>query len=200
MTLRKRLVWLIVLFFVQGLYFAINRLVAGGMVLETPLDQFIPIWPIWSVPYLLSLVWWTGCFMWAALRMEDQRYRAFVAAVLFSLFTSYVVFILLPTYITRPVIEGNGWQHDLLRMIYASDRVNNAFPSGHTYTTMLIVFFWWDWQPGLRWLWGFIAVTIILSTLFTGQHNLVDPIGGILWAYAGYRFGYWWAERGSGGS
>jgi membrane-associated phospholipid phosphatase len=47
----------------------------------------------------------------------------------------------------------------------------------------------------LRWLWAGLAIVIILSTLFTGQHNLLDPIGGIVWAWTSYRFGLWWATR-----
>ncbi len=39
------------------------------------------------------------------------------------------------------------------------------------------------------------AIVVTLSTLFTGQHNLPDPIGGIIWAFAGYRFGWWWVKR-----
>lgn len=191
----KRLAWLCLLFLVQLLYIPINRTVTGGVVPETLLDPMIPVWPIWAVPYLLSLAWWTGCFIWAAVKMDFQLYRAFVAAALFTALTSYALYIVYPTYVIRPAVEGSGWQHELLRTIYAQDRLNNAFPSGHTYTTMLITFFWWVWQPRLRWLWATIAVIVILSTLFTGQHNLLDPIGGIVWAWVGYRFGLWWVER-----
>jgi len=192
---RKRLFWLSILFFVQLLYFPINRLMTGGIVLETRWDALVPLWPAWALPYLLSLIWWAGCFIWAALKMEASLYRAFVAGVLFTLLTSYAFYILFPTYVIRPQVEGTTWQSDLLRWIYAHDRLHNAFPSGHTYTTMLIVFFWWNWQPHLRWLWTAIAMLVILSTLFTGQHNLPDLLGGIVWAWGGYRFGVWWARR-----
>jgi membrane-associated phospholipid phosphatase len=143
----------------------------------------------------LSLLWWTGCYVWAAYKMPDSLYRAFVVAALAVMLSSYVVYILFPTYVDRPALHGSNWQVELVRTIYSSDRLNNAFPSGHTYNSMLILFFWWDWQPKLRWLWVTIAVIIILSTLFTGQHNLLDPVGGIIWAWLGYRFGMWWTTR-----
>jgi membrane-associated phospholipid phosphatase len=195
MTQRKRLAWLGLLFLVQLLYFPINRTVTGGVILATPLDALVPLWPIWAVPYLLSWAWWVGCFTWAAWKMESSLYRAFVIGTLATLLTSYVLYIVYPTYVERPPIESTDWAAELLRFIYANDRLNNAFPSGHTYTTMLIVFFWWHWRPRLRWAWAAIAVIIILSTLFTGQHNLPDPIGGILWAWLGYRLGTWWVKR-----
>jgi membrane-associated phospholipid phosphatase len=36
-------------------------------------------------------------------------------------------------------------------------------------------------------------VIVSLSTLFTGQHYILDVLGGYLVALAGYRFGLWWA-------
>ena len=116
--------------------------------------------------------------------------------MIITLLTSYIVYILFPTYIERPNVQGSGWQFDLIRFIYNNDHVNNAFPSGHTYTTMLIFFIWWDWRPRWRWLWAAIVIIILLSILFTGQHHLVDPFGGLLWGWLGYRFGTWWEERG----
>jgi len=192
---QKRLAWLLALFAVQALYFPINRLITGGVVLDIPLDALIPVWPVWAIPYLLCLVWWQACFIWAAVKMDGNRFVAFVAAALFTMLTSYIVYIFFPTYVVRSLVVGHGWQYDLLRTLYANDHVYNAFPSGHTYTTMLIVFFWWIWQPRLRWLWVAIALVVLLSTLFTGQHNLPDLVGGILWAWMGYRFGLWWAKR-----
>jgi membrane-associated phospholipid phosphatase len=200
MTWQKRLLWLAVILAVQWLYFPINRGVQGGRVLVTPWDALVPIWPIWVVPYLLAIAWWLGCFVWAAWKMDDDLYRALVVAALAVMLSSYAVFIFFPTYVERPVLEGRGWAVDLLQSLYDHDRVNNAFPSGHTYTTVLIVLFWWRWRPRLRWLWITIALVIVLSTLFSGQHHLVDPVGGAIWAWAGYRFGLWWVARRGPGS
>ncbi len=196
LSLKKRLGWLVVLLGVQLLYIPINRFLQGGAVLAIPWDARVPFWPAWAVPYLLSLFWWAGCFVWAALEMDDALYRAFVVSVLAVLLASYVVYLLYPTYVERPSVEGTGWTYDLVRLIYRHDQVYNAFPSGHTYTTVLIGLFWDRWYPRLRWLWVTIVVIVVLSTLFTGQHNLLDPIGGIILAWAGYRFGLWWAARG----
>ena len=195
MSLRARLGWLAALFLVQFLYFPINRLLLGGVVLYTALDPLIPVWPIWAIPYLLGWFWWVGCFFWAAFRMDGFLYRALIAGALFTLLTSYIFYIIYPTYVFRPELVGNGWQFDMLRSIYANDHVYNAFPSGHAYTSALIFLFWWRWKPGLRLLWGLIAGVVILSTLFTGQHHLLDPLGGILWAWLGYHFGLEWAGR-----
>jgi membrane-associated phospholipid phosphatase len=36
-------------------------------------------------------------------------------------------------------------------------------------------------------------IVISLSTLFTGQHYILDVLGGYVLALAGYCFGLWWA-------
>lgn len=184
-----RLICLLAVFAVQLLYVPLNRTLDNGMVLDIPLDAFIPLWPIWAVPYLLAVVWWAAAFIWAAWKMDDRRYGALIIAALATMLAAYVAYIFFPTYVERPVPVGHSWADELVRQIYANDDLYNAFPSGHAYNTVLITFFWWDWQPRLRWLWVTITIIVLLSTLFTGQHNLLDPLGGIVWAWLGYRLG-----------
>lgn len=190
-----RVAWLVVLFLAQLLYFPINRGVQGGVILATPWDAQIPLWPIWSLPYLLSLVWWGIAFFWAAWKMETKLYRAFIIGTLSVILFSYLIYLLYPTYIERPMIKGRGWTTDIIRFIYSQDRVYNAFPSGHTYTTVLISLFWSRWFPKKRWLWILIAIIVLVSTLFTGQHNLPDLLSGALLAWAGYHFGLWCSNQ-----
>jgi membrane-associated phospholipid phosphatase len=190
-----RLAWLIILCIIQFLYFPINRAVQGGVILATPLDALIPLWPIWAIPYLLSLGWWMGCFIWATWKMDLTLYQAFIVCMIAIMLVSYAVYLLYPTYVARPLLEGNDWQMKLMYLIYSNDRSYNAFPSGHTYTTVLIGLFWWRWYPRQRWLWVGITVIILLSTLFTRQHNLPDLAGGILLALLGYTFGMGWAAK-----
>jgi membrane-associated phospholipid phosphatase len=192
---RFRITGLIAIVSLQALYFPLNRSIQGGYLPRIPWDDLVPFWPAWSLPYLLSIFWWFACYIWATFKMDASKYRQFLVSTVFMLLSSYVVFILVPTYVERPSADGTGWQYDLIRHIFANDRVNNAFPSGHTYNTVLITLFWWNWYPSLRWLWALITIIVIFSTLFTGQHNLVDPLGGILWAWGGYHFGNWWVAR-----
>lgn len=164
------------------LYIPINRSVSGGVALRLPLDDLIPLRPIWGLPYLLALVWWLAAWVWAALGMEWSRYRTFALAVAIAALTSYAVYCLYPTYVIRPEIVLQGWRADLMGLIYGGDRPYNALPSGHTYHTALIAIFWWDWKPRLRWLWAASLIAVILATLFTRQHYLLDPLAGLVWA------------------
>jgi membrane-associated phospholipid phosphatase len=195
MTPKARLVRLIVLFTAQFMYFPINRIVQGGVVLTVPWDDYFSLRPVWVLPYLLSLVWWISCFIWAAWKMEGDFYRAFVISLVSVMLVSYVVYVVYPTYIVRPPLESNGLWTRILAHLYANDRVNNAFPSGHTYNTVMIALYWSRWHPRQRWLWFTITIIVLLSTLYTRQHNLPDLLGGIVFAWLGYCFGLWWVTR-----
>lgn len=196
LTRRQRIYWLIALIAFQLIYIPINRLVTGGIVPVSPFDLYIPLAPIWVVPYLLSIIWWWGAFVWGALAMDDLRLRAFLIAAFLAFAISYVIWIIYPTYVIRPELLGNDWATNALREVYGNDRVYNAAPSGHTYTTVLISLFWWGWKPRLRVLWAAIAVIVLLSTLFTKQHYIADVITGIALAVAAWQFGWWGARRG----
>ena len=60
---------------------------------------------------------------------------------------------------------------------------------------MLMVAFALRLYPKWRWLWIAILVTIALSTLFTGQHYILDVVTGLALGWIGYKFGWWFMER-----
>ena len=133
------------------------------------------------VPYLLSLPWWIGALIWGAIKMDYPRWRHFSLCLGLTMIISYLVFIFYPTYVDRPLITGQDFLSQLVLMIYGSDQAHNALPSGHTYTTLIISIFWSQWQPKLKPLWIAIAVLVLLSTLFTKQHYLLDLlVAGLL--------------------
>ena len=156
------------------LYFPINQNAAGGVTPDLGIDALIPLWPVWAVPYLLSIPWWIGALVWGAIKMDYPRWRHFSLCLGLTMIISYLVFIFYPTYVDRPLITGQDFLSQLVLMIYGSDQAHNALPSGHTYTTLIISIFWSQWQPKFKPLWIGIAVLVLLSTLFTKQHYLLD--------------------------
>ncbi len=172
-----------------SLYFPLNRTLTGGFNLSTSWDDWIPLWPIWVVPYLLCLPAWMGALIWAAMKMDGRLFRSFISAGLFVLLSAALVYYLFPTYVQRPFLTGSSWSAQLLQMVYQNDGIYNAFPSGHVYQTSLICLFYNRLYPNHPWLWTGIVGVVALSTLFTHQHNLADPLGGVTIAWVGYRFG-----------
>src|SRR5690349_5413452 len=134
----ERIAWFLTILIVQLGYVPLNRLAQGGFAFKTPLDAFIPLVPIWAHPYLISLPLWLLGYLIAAWRMDDRTFRALALASLGVMLTSYIIFIVFPTYVERPTDFGTGLGSDLIARIYSSDRAYNAFPSGHTYTTVLL--------------------------------------------------------------
>lgn len=187
----KRLIWCALLFGIQILYTPLNRFLAGGTEFKTPLDTYIPIWTIWVVPYSLVCIWWFAAYIWAAQSMEDRLYEALFIASAVVFVSGLTIFTFFPTYIVRPTLPDGDWSTQLLQWIYTRDQAYNAFPSGHVYITTLIALFWSRWFPKWRPLWIASVVIVILATLFTGQHHIPDPIGGLALAWLGYRVGLW---------
>jgi membrane-associated phospholipid phosphatase len=175
----KRLIGLAALLGAMLLYWPINRAGHGGLALETALDRAIPLWPVWIVPYLgvflALLILLIAVYLWMPYRM----FKAFITANLIAFAVSYVIYLVFPTYTNRPAIAGGDPFSEAIRWLYSQDRAYNAFPSGHTYMTTIAWLFLWRWQPRLRVLTTALAALVLLSTLFTRQHNVADLVGGI---------------------
>jgi len=187
----KRLIWCAIVFGIQALYFPLNQFLKGGIEFKTVLDDFVPLWPIWVWPYVLICVWWMIACLWAVWRMEERLYEAFFIASALVSVTGLTIFTVFPTYVIRPALPATDWSTQLLNLIYARDHMYNAFPSGHVYITTLIALFWSRWFPKWRWLWILTVIIVAFATLFTHQHYLPDPIGGLALAWFGYRIGLW---------
>jgi len=183
----KRVAILLFLFFLQLLYFPINQNVQGGITTYLPIDTHITLSPIWVIPYLLSILWWIGALIWAAFKMEYMRFVHFSLCLSLTIVISYAVYILFPTYVDRPEILDQDFLSQLVLFIYGNDKPHNALPSGHTYTTLIISIFWYYWLPKQRYLWIAIAILVILSTLFTKQHAVLDLITASILAIICYK-------------
>jgi len=176
-------------------YLPINRAMSGGITLETWLDQYVPFWPAWIVPYLLAIGWWIAAGLWAAWKMDDRLIEAFIARWLTACGIGFAIFALFPTYMVRPPVAGDSWAARLLEYVYSNDHLYNAFPSMHLWTTTIVTLTFADWKPRWRGVWWGIVAVVVLATVFTHQHWLLDPIGGILLAVISYFLGPALASR-----
>jgi membrane-associated phospholipid phosphatase len=174
------------------IYIPTSNRISGGIEPKLSIDIF-PIWPIWVLPYVLCYVLWFSSMAWIILRTEDRQFHSFVAACMVTFAIGAVTFIFFPTYVQAAALEGNDVFTLLLRMIHETWGRYAAFPSGHVYITGLLTLFFSRWYPRWKFFWIGVLVMVSLSTLFTGQHYILDVVGGYLAALAGYYFGLWWA-------
>jgi membrane-associated phospholipid phosphatase len=99
---------------------------------------------------------------------------------------SVLIFIFFPTFVHRPEITGTDIFSNILNLVYANDFVYNAAPSGHTFYTILCFFYLNKFAPKQKYLWAIISILIIISTVLTKQHNLIDVILGMAFALGIY--------------
>ena len=187
----KRVILCALLFSIQLLYFPLNEYMHGGIELKTPLDTHIPIWPIWVVPYSLICIWWVVAYIWAAWRMDEDLYEALFLSSAIMQVSAFMIFTFFPTYVVRTPLTSSDLFSQWLNWIYSNDHAYNAFPSGHVYITTMIALFWSRYYPKWRWVWIGTIVMIFLATLFTHQHYLLDPLGGLAIAWISYCVGLW---------
>ncbi len=195
MTAAKRFILLGIMLLVSAIYYPLNQLLTSGYNLKTALDAYIPLVPVFAVPYLLFLPFWMAAFLFAAWKMNDRLFRAMMIGSISATAIATLIYIIFPTYTDRPEIAVNGWASSLLNMIYSNDQVFNAFPSEHVLYTTLIALFGTTWRPNWSLPLNGSVILVILSTLLTGQHHLLDPLGGLMLGWGSYRFGLW-AEYG----
>lgn len=192
--LAKRWLWLALIAVIQSVYFPASQAASGGIPPKLPIDV-IPVYPIWVVPYYLTYAFWAFGIYWTLYRFNARAFRAIVAGALLAVTVGALTFVLFPTYIELPVIVGNDIFSAMLRAIQIAGGTHAALPSAHNYGTMLVSAFAIHFYPRTRWFWVAVVVAIALSTLFTGQHYILDVVSGLALGWASYRFGIWWAER-----
>lgn len=185
----QRIGWMLFAFGVQALYFPVNWSVQPTLLLKTPLDALVPLWPAWVLPYVLTWVMWLGCATWAVWKMEPRLYKAAVAALLATACVGLACFLVFPNYTERLLVTGDDRPAQLLRGIQGMTHAANAFPSAHVYITTLIALFWVRWYPRHRAAWIAIVAVVSCSTIFTHEHHLLDVVGGLALGWAGFHFG-----------
>jgi membrane-associated phospholipid phosphatase len=183
---RRRLLWLAIILIAIALYFPINRFMQGGVQLSLPIDQSIPLYPPSIVPYLIGAALIMVFPILAAIYAKPKEFEPYTLSILIATVISYLAYLIFPTFVSRPEITSNDVFSRIIDMLYQADRSYNAAPSGHTFYTLISCFYISCWQPKWRIIWWIIAALIILSTLFTRQHYILDLVCGFALAVLAY--------------
>lgn len=175
-----------------SVYF-LSRLVTASFYhyrLDNRLDNLIPFVPAFVSIYFLCYLVWVWYFRLAMIRQSPEAYR-FLGAELLIKLIALAIFILLPTTNTRPEIVGNGIWEQLMRYLYSIDPADNLFPSLHCINSWLCVIAvrgHKEVSKGCKIFSIAAAFAVFASVLFTKQHVIVDILGGVALAEAGYYF------------
>ncbi len=208
--LQNRLALAGLLLAVQVQFFTINLLNArlraptAGWELRIPSidDNLVPN-GYWLIPYSLGFVLAALVPLWAMFVMPNTEYRQFVFGMLLAALVGYVIYIVFPTYVTKPApgdVPGNDVFARTLRASYEVDAqasTHNAAPSQHVFYAILNACFVIRFRPRMRtfWFWTTLAALISASALLTMRHNTPDIILGYITAVGGYYAGVWLGAR-----
>ena len=168
------------------LYIPVNRLVTGGCSLAISFDNLIPLVPVFVIPYLFGIVFWIFSIIVINLKGNKEYAIRFTVVMITAGILSILIYIIFPTFVVRPEVVGTDIFSSLIKLVYINDNVYNAAPSGHTFYTVICLIGLYKLLSRYRFLLTTISILIILSTLFTKQHNLLDVVTGLLFALGIY--------------
>lgn len=176
-----RILFILLVPMAQGLYFLINLTTTRAYDITIYLDKFIPFNEWFILPY----VFWYFYTFGALLILAYVDYKTFYK-LLFSIVTGmlvcFTVYVIFPTTVPRPHVEGTNLLKKLVLYIYGNDKPYNCFPSIHMMDTLLITMFIFKHFKSrlLKLSTGIICVSIYLSTWFVKQHSILDAVASTI--------------------
>jgi len=170
--------WLLALTsLVLSMYFVLDVPHAVVHMMNLPIDAQIPRFPIFAIPYLMYLPWLWGTLAYAWYKNLSFKQLAISYMVVdLVAFTCYLTY---QTYIQRPPLIVHDFQSSVLQFIYSHDLPYSAFPSLHSAMSAVIATYFVCRRSKYAWAAVGMAALIVVSTLFTKQHVIVDAISGV---------------------
>lgn len=171
-------------------YGLIQLYVDSGVVPITTWDRFVPMIPVFLVPYCLYYLILPLPFV-AAYRKDKaskSRDNLFVVGATFFVASTIcnAIFILFPTEILRPPVVGSGVFAQLLDFLHTHDGTVALLPSGHvTYSLTAALTVTHLDRKLAKAVWP-AALFVLPSTVLIKQHYIVDILGGIIVALLVY--------------
>ena len=161
-------------------------------VIHMDIDDYIPIYEIFIIPYLL----WFAYIAVVIIYMGFKDKSEFCKMCAF-LFTGMTIFLIVSTvypngHNLRPIsFERDNIFTQLCAMLYQTDTATNLFPSIHVYNSIGVHLAIANSEKTkhnklIRFGSGFLMVSIILATVFLKQHSMFDVITAFLLAIVMY--------------
>lgn len=149
--------------------------------LTTPVDAAIPFIPLMIVPYSWSIMLFCASFFMVKTPAQlSLLTRKLILATLFACF----IFYIFPAKFTfeRPTVLG--WAHYGYQFLHITDKPFNQLPSLHVAYAVLLGTCLWQLSKSVLYRLALCCICslIIVSTVLTYQHHLLDIAGGLLLA------------------
>jgi membrane-associated phospholipid phosphatase len=170
-----------------AVWYGVNLLYAplnhgpNRIFLRTPLDQGIPVVPIFVIPYI-SLTPYIAVTMLALLLLRVRLFRSAAVAMIIAWLVSYAFYFFFQSYVARPHLTGSDPLTALIRSVYAGDQPYNDFPSLHTSLSTIVAVHWWRVDRRVGVVAGVWTLLIVASTVLIHQHYVADLAAGLILA------------------
>lgn len=165
--------------------------------ISTPLDAYIPYWPIFVIPYTLWFFYIAAGLVY--LMLTDQKlfiktqwylYLGYEFALLVCLFFPHGQ-LLRPDNI-GDVAAHPGFFNDIVRSLYSTDTNTNCLPSIHVLNQLAIHFGLCHSKLFREHRWVNVtslifSILVCLSTCFIKQHSILDVVLALPVSWACYR-------------
>lgn len=159
------------------------HILTSNIDLKIPfLSGFIYFYIMWYI-----LLFTLPLFMY--IKDEEGLCKYFVSSFI-CLIISTLIFIFYPTIVIRPEIITNNFTNNIVSLIYLIDNpAMNCLPSGHCIICFLYIFTFFknkNINISIRISVEIISILIILSTLFTKQHVIIDVLTALVISLSTY--------------
>ena len=165
-------------------------------IISIALDHKIPFLEVFIIPYLFWFPYIAGMFLIFFFKDKEEFLR--MIKYLYMGMTLFIIISFLypngldirPAYFERDNIFVR-----LVQMIYKNDTSTNVVPSIHVYNSIVVMIAALRSEKVLPKKWQkavccIISGLIILSTVFTKQHSVLDVFAAIILAWIGYQLYY----------
>jgi membrane-associated phospholipid phosphatase len=152
--------------------------------LSSLIDNYIPYVSLFVIPYFIFYLYIFLAPILVSRYSEYLFYRFILAGIIGSLIGAFT-FLIKPTYIVIPNLVPTNFLDHILIFLRSCDYPGRCCPSFHCFLSALIfiaIFSIQNIKSELKIKSFIISFFIILSTLFTKQHVIVDVFAGILLA------------------
>ena len=174
---------------IQSILYFISKLLQGDLnLVGNVIDTKIPFVPAFFIPYC---IWYLMIFIipyYLYYKDKDKFIKYTMAYILCSMIGN-IVFISYPSTVARPTVTGTDIFSLIAKFIYWIDTPTNCFPSLHCAISMLFILYTCESKNTniiTKISVCIISILIMLSTLFTKQHVVVDFISGDMLALIVY--------------
>ncbi|MET3617892.1 membrane-associated phospholipid phosphatase [Peptoniphilus olsenii] len=164
------------------LYFGCEIFQKNPKYINIPLDEKIPLITLFTLIYIM---WFPiiAIFPISLFKSSVDLYKIYMATWIIDVLISILIYIIYPTTFIRPKDLDKYFGGWMLKIIYKfSYKGLNCMPSLHCSLSTIIFIFAnlsKTLPVELKIIYSLLSIGIIISTLFTKQHVIIDMMTGV---------------------